>query len=351
MRVAASIVTSDKSEIIGSALESIKGKVDGIVVVDLGTDEATRVLIEATCEDVCYLIDAQNLELTIGEMRNAGLTRASQNGYDAAIQLDTDERLSINVDFRKVMEEHPLVDVWNSLHVNGTYSRERIFRLPTKGKFVGQVHEEWRGGVTSLMPGFLFDELPKSEEKINHNLPIMIDGLAKQILQEPNNHRWYYQLALCYRAMNRPGKAIEVLEDALGYETIPEATAWDRYVKALCYMDMNMIERALTSCVDGLEYHPGLAELSHLAGVCCMKLGRPQEALCWANMAISNGLLFASSFAQGRLGPREPYALYEGPFELQRDAMKALGYPKDDMENAEQNVQHAIRIRRGKSNV
>ena len=63
-----------------------------------------------------------------------------------------------------------------------------------------------------------------------------------------------------------------------------------------------------------------------------MKLGRLQEALCWANIAISNGLFVGSSFAMSRAGLREPYSLWEGPFEMQRDILKAMHAPEETIQ-------------------
>jgi hypothetical protein len=333
-------VTSDRSLIIGPALESVSDQVDLMLFVDVGIDLATMKIIQEIAKGrERFIVHTPNC--SIGEMRNVGLDFAAACGADWAIQLDTDERMVLPPDLKGILSEIHNVDVFSSLHVAGTYSKERLFRIPPRGHFAGRIHEEWRGCNSSLMQDVLFDELPKSGEVLDKVLISIKDGLEKQMGEDPDNYRWPFQLALCYRSRDEPLTAIAWLQTALCKNALNTTKAWICYCIALCHMDTNDIYGAINWCTTGLGYHPGLAELPHLAGVCCMKLGKPQEALCWANMAISNGLFVGSSFARNRMGHREPYALWEGPFEIQRDAQKAMGYPEELIKESEIMVQQA----------
>jgi tetratricopeptide (TPR) repeat protein len=337
MRIASITITSDRHLIIREALESVCTQVDKFLFVDLGIDPLTMEEIKVAC-GVCGTDTAFTTgkpDEKIDALRNRGLDLAAAQGFDWAIQLDTDERLSFPDNFREILGNSPGVNTFSSIYATGTYSKERVFRLPVDGVFTGGIHEQWSGSCVALMKGLTFFELPKSEETLDTLTAAMVKGLEEQMKAHPESYRWPLQLALIYRAKEKPGLAIKLLFDALNLDANETTKAWMQYVVALCYMDINDPVTALSECLDGLSFHPGLAELSHLAGICCMKMGRPQEAMCWANMAISNGLFYGSSFAENRMGHREPYALWDGPFELQRDAMKAMGYPEEMVTEAD----------------
>jgi len=336
-------ITSDRHLIIRDALESVKNHVDKFLFVDLGIDPVTMAVIGEVCGNNTAFTACSD-QLSMGGIRNRGLALAASQGMEWAIQLDTDERIVFPNNFIEILNNSD-IDVFSSIHKSGRYSKERVFRIPAKANFVGHIHEQWNGTQPALMQGLVFDELPKSEETITKNLVSMVSGLKQQMADEPDNYRWSFQLALCYRAMDDPCGAIGLLQRALLSGATGATHAWICYTVAMCYMDLFDTNAAMEWCLKGLGRHPGLSELSHLAGVCCLKMGRAQEAMCWANMAISNGLFYGSSFAENRTGHREPYALWDGPFELQRDAMKAMGYPEEAITESDNIMQEARKRR------
>ena len=48
-------------------------------------------------------------------------------------------------------------------HANGTYGKERFFRLPARGRYVGPTHEAFIADRArrGTLPGVVFDELGK----------------------------------------------------------------------------------------------------------------------------------------------------------------------------------------------
>jgi hypothetical protein len=85
---------------------------------------------------------------------------------------------------------------------------------------------------------------------------------------------------------------------------------------------------ALAWCLAGMQRHAGIAELPCLAGWCCSRLGRWQDAVWWATLAAS---LNDASADQERRGFRDvpalyeaPFDLYEAPFDLMRHAAREL---------------------------
>ena len=345
MKIASITITSDRSKIIGDALRSVLGHVDAMVFVDLGINNATYNVINEVKKDKEVFYTKCSPTKTTADWRNLGLKMASLVGADYAIQLDTDERMIFPNDFRQQLEQNPHIEIFCSLHVQGHYSKERVFRLPVNGEFQGHVHETWTGDGACLMHGLFFDELIKSQETIDYNAKWMTNGLLQQAREDPTCHRWPFQLGLLYRAGNDPVKAITFFKAAKRLQAAPEMKAIDCYEIALCCIDLGHPIPALRVCIEGLQHHPGLAELSHLAGVCCMKLGKLQEALCWSNMAIANGLYAGTSFAKNRAGLREPYSLWEGPFEMQRDILKAMNAPEETIQDSINSYNEAKKMR------
>ena len=334
-KIASITVTSKRHKIIGEALDSVKDQVDAFIFVDLGIGPKTeQAILEHTSTKPCHHIECPK-GLTTADWRNLGLSFAQELGFDWAIQLDTDERMIFgDVDLRKELEEVNGVDTLAALHENGSYSKDRFFHLPTTHKFHGHVHEYWDGEKVGLLAGVLFDEIPKTEEQIDKNIPKQLRKLRGQMRRDKLNHRWPFYLAVFHRALGNHRVAIGYLTKCLKLKATPEAKAWDCYIASRCAQEVGDSASIMEWVLKGLQHHPGFAELSFMGGVSCLNQARPQEALCWANMAIANGLVAGSSFAGSRLGFREPYMLAEGPFQMQADCMKAMGYPEDKIQES-----------------
>jgi hypothetical protein len=85
---------------------------------------------------------------------------------------------------------------------------------------------------------------------------------------------------------------------------------------------LGMPETALDRIVEGLTLFPAMAELHYLAGVICMHLSRPLDALVWELQAVANG--YQSAHGIVRTGMRDFPALYEAPWEQLVEIYTAL---------------------------
>ena len=247
MKIASITITSKRSKIIGDALQSVNKVVDAMVFVDLGMDNATRKEIEKAANKCTIHVVKGNVTKPTAHWRNLGLLEATKIGADYAIQLDTDERMVFPKDFKEQLKNNPIIEVFNSLHVDGSYSKERVFKLPGIGEFRGHNHEEWTGSGSCLMHGLYFDELKKSIKLLDSNGRKMLHNLLRQKRLDPFSHRWHFQIGLCHRAKDNPQKAIEYFRRARDLKTTPEGRAMDCYYIALCHMDMEDTVSALQS--------------------------------------------------------------------------------------------------------
>lgn len=338
--IASVTVTSDKHEIIGEALESVKEWVDLFVFVDIGIELETMAIIKRICGNKAVFVNSDPDILDISVWRNLGLEVAKNFGADWAVMLDTDWRYSgkPNLDV-----EDRVISV---MHSSRTYSRECIFRLPAEGEFRGRIHEEWSTPSTLVMPGMVFHEIPKTEEQVMKNAEEMIPLLLQQSREDITNTRWHFYRGLCHFTLGRYQECLEAMEDAMVSNCGDHQRAVQGFWAALCLDKLGRHVEAINECSMGMMSHPGMVELPWLCAVECLKLGEPEKAICWANCAISNGLFVGASISKSRLGFREPYAMWEGPYEVIRDAMAMQGRPDEELEQIDLTIEHVKQRRK-----
>jgi hypothetical protein len=84
-------------------------------------------------------------------------------------------------------------------------------------------------------------------------------------------------------------------------------------------------EEAVEACAVGMGKHAGLAELPWLAAYASWQAGRPAQAIYWARQAIAMGHFAGAGATVPRIGFRHPPALWEGPYDVLRFALRATG--------------------------
>ena len=163
--IVSTTLTGNSHDIIGDALRSVVDWVDWLLVIDTGiTDDTLAIAREIAGNKL--LVREFPWQDDFAAARNFALTAAAETGADWAVSLDSDERLDrggVDVRSRLAAAE---ADVLHVAHANGTYAKERFFRLPVRGRYVGPTHEAFisDGGLAGTLEGIRFDELAKSEE-------------------------------------------------------------------------------------------------------------------------------------------------------------------------------------------
>ena len=98
---------------------------------------------------------------------------------------------------------------------------------------------------------------------------------------------------------------------------------------------------AVDWCTRGMRRHPGVAELPWLAALASYRAGRPADAAAWARMAVALGKVEGAGADVERIGFHHPPGLYEGPYDVLRFALRALG----DAEGAERAERDYLRAK------
>jgi tetratricopeptide (TPR) repeat protein len=258
----------------------------------------------------------------MSDWRNAGLAEAESLCGAWACMLDTDVRIKANgVDIRKALAETK-ADVLNILEDTGLYMKELFFRLPT-ARYSAAYHERFDCKAAGVFNTVRFHELAKTPEHIKARLLRDLEGLGQQILEEPKESRWVYYLGTTYENLHEPQNAIKAYIQCATMSGPAEERAWACFRAASCWVELGLREYAIQECIKGMAICPGMVELPWFAGVQCLALGRPFDAIYWANMASTLG--YGSLASSRRLGFRAPQAWFEGCAEVLEPAYRILG--------------------------
>lgn len=260
------------------------------------------------------------------EIRNAALAFAHERQFDWAIMLDTDERLiwdeEIISDVRAWLGTTD-ADVIMVPHWSRTYEKERIFRLPARGHYVGPTHEAWitdEGATRITLPSLKFDEIPKSSEQYRAKVERDRDILEEYVVRHPKDPRWWYYLADTYSGLGATDDAIATFATCYRLNGWDEESAWAAYRVASLLAEQCAYAEAIDWCVWGLIRRADFPEFPWLAGWCAYKQTNYQQAIRWERMAIA-----MTYTPGGRIGFRYPPAHADGPWDVLRYAYRALG--------------------------
>jgi hypothetical protein len=329
-------MTGSNRDIIADALCSVVDWVDWCLLVDTGIDDDTIEVARSVVGDKLIVRHFPWCN-DFSAARNFSLAAAAEIGADWAVTIDSDERIYTHgVDVRAALATSNEVSLFTH-YVTGDYTKDRFFRLPVDGKFKGPTHEAFyrndgRGGATVGVPGVVFDELVKSEERFRHKDERDVAILTRYIESVPDEPRWPFYLGNSLQRLGRLEEAVAAFRACAALRGWEEESAWAHYRAAECLFALGRVEEALESCVQGLTRHAGLADLSWYAAYLSLQLGRPQQAVYWARLSIAMGYFEGIGPSIERIAWRYPFGLWEGPYDVLRFALRQL----NDVSGAEE---------------
>ncbi len=324
--IVSTTLTGNSGEIIGDALRSVVDWVDVILVIDTGITDNTLEIAR----------DIAGSKLVVRQFpwrddfaaaRNFALEAAAELGADWAVTLDSDERLVIDESEICAALSATGADSLHVKQVNGTYGKERIFRLPARGRYVGPTHEAFirEGGNAEVLDGMLFAELGKTHEQYRQKAERDIAILTRHTAEHPDDPRWFYYLGDSLAGLGRHDEAIVAFRVCASLNGWDEESAWAMYRAAECLLKIDRPAEAIEACAVGMARHAGLGELPWLAGFAAWRAGRPAQAVYWARASITMGHFQGNGGSVPRIGFRHPPGLWEGPFDVLRFALRQLG--------------------------
>src|SRR5215213_1444881 len=324
--IVSTTLTRNNRDIISDALRSVVDWVDWLLVIDTGvTDDTLSIAREIAGNKL--LVRPFPWRDDFAAARNFALTAAAETGANWAVGLDSDERLNRGgVDVRSQLAAAE-ADVLHVAHANDTYAKERFFRLPVRGRYVGPTHEAFNSdaGPTGTLEGVRFDELAKSEEVYRRKAERDVAILTRYTAEHPDDPRWFYYLGDSLAGLGRYDEAITAFRTCASLDGWDEEGAWALYRAAECFLKLDRPVEAVAACAAGMARHAGLAELPWLAAYASWHAGTPAQAVYWARLAITWGHFAGAGGSVPRSGFRHPPALWEGPYDVLRFALRRVG--------------------------
>lgn len=347
MTIVSVTMFGNNAETVGDALRSVVGEVDYVFVLD------TRALVADGTLEVAELVAGKKLRVgrkvwndNFGAMRSAALEMAWQATKAAwALWCDTDERILVSTSgaVREVCETAAdVADAITVWHVSGEYRKERLIRLPARGRYHGKTHEYWQGADPKRMAAcqgtVRFDELPKTDEQMRAKLQRDQHPLFEMVLDEPTEPRWSYYLGdnLYNQARFETDEAEQhKLKEASLHHFMhaaqmgtgwAEMRAWAAYRACTILIDAGEPRMARELAGLGLSGRITPELLTALSAAALMAGDYP-EAIKAATHAAAAGDYagYGKTLMMQESGHIHPPARWHTPYELMAQAYKGLG--------------------------
>jgi tetratricopeptide (TPR) repeat protein len=319
-------LTGNSEQLIGDALASARDWVDACIVIDTGVTDRSLELARSIAGRK-YIGSGFPWIDDFAAARNFALELARRCGFAWAVMLDTDERIDLRGQDICPLLRQTGADVLLVEDASGAYAKERFFRLPVRGRYIGPTHECYvmDAGRREQLAGPRFVEIAKSAEEYLRKFARDAHILERYTAEHPDDPRWFYYLGDSLQNLQRYPEAIAAYSSCASLPGWDEQAAWARYRAAECWLKLGDPERAVQSCTLGLARHAGIAELPWLAAYASWTAGNFHQAIAWARLSAAAGNFRGAGRGVPRYGFRTPHALYEGPYDVLRFALRAIG--------------------------
>lgn len=336
-------------EIGAEALASVLGWVEGCLLIDTGAGDGS---FEAMCAVAGpkAVRSAWAWRDDFAAARNFALDEAERIGAAWAVTVDPDERLHVDGPALRAFLARTDAGCVLIPDASRSYFKERIFRLPCPVRYVGPVHEAFAGYRVGAerYPDAHFTELPKSHEAMERKTRRDVEVLRRHTRAVPDDPRWFYYLGDGLQRLGEIDEAIAAFRACWELRGWPEESAWACYRAAELEVARERYDEAVEWCTRGMRRHPGVAELPWLAGLAAYRAGRPADAAAWARMSVALGKADGAGASVDRIGFHHPPGEYEGPYDVLRFALRALG-DAPGAERAERDHRRARALREART--
>lgn len=331
-KIVATMLSGNSAPIVAEATQSVIGLVDEFCLIDTGISDDTINIVKAIAGSKFRKAEFPWCD-DFSAARNAALDIAAKSGATWALTIDTDERLL----FKEIvtrdelvyqLDSVPNVSAWMVAARDGSYTKERFFRIPSHGRrWHGRTHEALSLNPThtrKLLDNCVFWECRKTPDqfrkKIERDLALLLDESAAH----PLNPRWWYYLGQTYDCLKDYPQAVEAYDRCIRLDGWPEESAWACYKAARCLAALQEYRGAEEYCGLGMTRKPLSAEFPWMAGWCCYQRGSFGKAIIWSELAIHLG--------RDRNGMHAAFfrylpAWYEAPYDVMRHSFERLNKP------------------------
>ena len=265
------MIVRNESKVIKRCLDRIKNYIDYWVIVDTGSDDNTKEIIQKELMDIPGELHQQEW-VNFGVNRTQSLALA-KNKADYLLLCDADEQIIFSSDFDSNML---IADAYLISHIGSNdYAVPYLIRGDLNWKYIGVTHE------------YLSSDIKTKREKITTiNILDLQDGgfkddkferdialLTKGLIEEPENDRYKFYLANSYRDIRDYQNAAKWYEKRIQDKGWREEVGCSYYNLGICYEKLGKLEKALNTWLMGYDYDPSRMESLYRA----VRLLRIQE--------------------------------------------------------------------------
>ncbi|WP_064094025.1 glycosyltransferase [Rossellomorea aquimaris] len=291
VKISLCMIVKDEEESIERCLNSVKGVVDEIIIVDTGSTDKTVEL----CQNYQSNIVKYTWNGSFADARNFGIQKATG---DWILWLDADEELDLSdQSFLKERKNFNKYDVINLRLINyygkcidedntTEIAHTRLFR--NKGiRFINNMHE--RLDLTNISKdriGFLpvkvyhygyLDSTIQKKKKPERNM-----GMLMRQIEEGENIYWaHYFIALEYYNKKQYSEALEHVNlsilSFLENGVLPQSMVYK--LKYSILIAMGKFKEALLGIEKALKLYPDYVDLVYLKGVILYYLKKYEDAI------------------------------------------------------------------------
>jgi tetratricopeptide (TPR) repeat protein len=286
--VAAALIVQNEERFLAGCLESLRGRVDEIVVVDTGSQDASPRIAAAFGARIVV----RRWTGDFSAARNAGLDAVES---DWVLYIDADERLGLPKGgaVADYIVPAALAQFVRFRPKTGytRYREARLFRSDPRLRFAGQIHETMtpvlvdlsaREGLPILNSSVEIDHLGyDGDQTAKHarNLPL----LERAAREQPGRVYYWHHLAETFAALGRPGEALAAAARGLAAAE-GEVDEKQRADASMIFQTMARLQREqgqdpLAVIERGLALCPSDHGLRFLRARALLDAERPENAL------------------------------------------------------------------------
>lgn len=277
------MIVKNEEKHLNRCLESVKDKVDEIIIVDTGSSDSTIEIARR------YTSKIYHYEWTndFSAARNYSLKNATS---EYIIIMDADEYLDENADLKKdiksIEDDYYLFNIKNELSFGASFIHQsvRLFANYRGLCYENRLHEHlnvlnesnnYKGNTASTVihhTGYT-NEIMESKDKIKRNLPLML----KEVEENPTAYN-LYNMGKTYMATEEYKKAARYFEKAYplsgNRSFMPELLTR----LAFCLSQNNQTETGLQILNDAVNLYPQDVEMRYIQGGLFVSAGYMRDA-------------------------------------------------------------------------
>ncbi len=262
------MIVKNEKDVITRCLESVKPIIDYWVIVDTGSTDGTQDVIKEYMKDIPGELHERPWK-NFEHNRNEALELARDKA-DYCLIMDADDLLTYEPGFALPEMTCGGYRLWIK-YGGSSYQRYQFIQTKLPWKWVGVMHEVLTCDVpfsSQTMNGIKYlvstgGARSKDPQKFHKDAEV----LAKAVIEEPNNTRYMFYLAQCYRDAGEYEKSLEWYRKRIERGGWPEEVFWSMIQVAFLEQALGKPEETLIeSLLRAHRYRPHRAEPVYYVG-------------------------------------------------------------------------------------